>query len=80
MFSKRPTSWQREFDFGDDSADETVTLDAEPQRGQSTSANTQQPSLDQNHVSLMEKIVDDANMEQAWKNVRGNKGAPAPMV
>jgi len=78
VFSKRPTSSQREFDFGDRSADETATPDAEPQRGQSTLANTQQPSLDPTHVSLMEKIVDDANMEQAWKNVRGNKGAPGP--
>jgi len=27
---------------------------------------------------LMEKIVDDANMERAWKNVRRNAGAPGP--
>ena len=27
---------------------------------------------------LMEQIVDQANIERAWKNVRANRGAPGP--
>jgi len=34
--------------------------------------------LDSTSSSLMERIVDEANMEAAWKRVKTNGGAPGP--
>lgn len=78
MLSDRLTQQQLalQIDLGDD-VDELTTVD-EPQRGQSVSANTKQPSLDQFQNDLMEKIVDTDNMMAAWINVRRNAGAPGP--
>ena len=78
MLSDRPTPQQLIFHFDDlIEADEAAPVQ-EPQRGQSASANTEQPSLDQFSEPLMEKIVGQANMERAWKKVRSNAGAPGP--
>jgi len=74
----RPTHPQLSFDFGDDPEADVAASVEEPQRGQSVSATTKQPSLDQSEYDLMEKIVDTANMMKAWNNVRRNAGAPGP--
>jgi RNA-directed DNA polymerase len=34
--------------------------------------------LDPSSFSLIEAVVDDANIERAWKNVKANQGAPGP--
>jgi RNA-directed DNA polymerase len=78
VLSDRPTQQQLSFDFGDCTATDEASTVEEPQRGQSASATTKQPSLDQSQKDLMEKIVDRVNMERAWKNVRRNAGAPGP--
>ena len=39
---------------------------------------TEQPALRDSAESLMELIVDEANMEAAWRNVKRNRGAPGP--
>ena len=78
MVSNRPTHSQRDFDFGDEPAADDAAHVEELQRSQSTAATTKQPSLDTFQKDLMETIVDDANMERAWKNVRRNGGAPGP--
>ena len=44
--------------------------------GRTVAARTEQPALSDFSELLMERIVDPANMETAWKNVRANRGAP----
>lgn len=78
VLSDRPTPQQLTFDFDDFVEADDAAPVKEPQRGQSVSATTEQPSLDQFSGPLMEKIVEQANMERAWKNVRSNAGAPGP--
>ncbi len=46
--------------------------------GRTVAARTEQPALSDFGELLMERIVDPANMETAWKNVRANRGAPGP--
>ncbi len=50
----------------------------ELQREQSALAAMDKPALNKTTESLMERIVDQANFELAWKNVRANRGAPGP--
>ena len=45
------------------------------QRSSAATAATDTRALSSNHC-LMEKIVAPANMEQAWQNVKANRGAP----
>ena len=78
MLSDRPTPQQLTFDFDDFIEADDAAPVQEPQRGQSAPANMEQPSLDHSSDPLMEKIVDTASMERAWKNVRRNAGAPGP--
>jgi RNA-directed DNA polymerase len=51
---------------------------AELQMEQSVSAAMEKPALDNVPMDLMEQIVDQENMEIAWKKVRANGGAPGP--
>ena len=72
MTSSRPIR-QMTLDF-DDEADRTVV--SEPLSGQSCAAATGKPALDSAPEYLMEQVVDAANMERAWRQVRSNRGAP----
>jgi RNA-directed DNA polymerase len=76
MTSIRPTQAQRSFDFGDEV--EAPNPASEPQRGESASAVVKKTTLSDPSDQLMEQIVDPANMERAWKNVKANHGAPGP--
>jgi RNA-directed DNA polymerase len=76
MTSTRPIQRQACFDFLTE--DEAAHAEPEPQRGQSVPADMKQTALDSLPESLMEQIVDERNMERAWRKVRANRGAPGP--
>jgi RNA-directed DNA polymerase len=76
MTSTRPTTPQLEFDFSNEADWDAVT--SELQTEQSSSAAMKKSALDSVSNDLMEKIVDDAKRERAWKKVKANKGAPGP--
>jgi RNA-directed DNA polymerase len=44
----------------------------------SASAAMEKSALDSTTFSLMEEIVDDDNMDAAWRRVKANRGAPGP--
>ena len=46
--------------------------------GRTVAARAEQPALGLFPMSLMETVVDQANLEIAWKNVKANRGAPGP--
>jgi RNA-directed DNA polymerase len=46
--------------------------------GSTVAARAEQPALSLFPLSLMEAVVEAANMERAWKNVKANRGAPGP--
>jgi len=73
MTSGRPQR-QLRLDLGDDAVRPTCA--AEPQGGQSYAAAMEQPALGLPSENLMEQIVEPANMQRAWKQVKANRGAP----
>lgn len=76
MTSNRPTT-ERQFDlFCTEDTCASSTSELQPE--QSVSAAVEQPALSTTSENLMERIVDQANFETAWKNVRANRGAPGP--
>ena len=51
---------------------------SELQTEESVTAAVEKPALSRTSENLMERIVDQANLETAWKNFRANRGAPGP--
>jgi RNA-directed DNA polymerase len=52
--------------------------DPVPRPGCTVTAPDEQPSLRLFPEMMMEAVVDEANMERAWQQVRRNRGAPGP--
>lgn len=76
MTSTRPTQQQPAFDFPREADPDDAT--PELQSEQSSPAAMENPALNSVSTDLMERIVEDANMERAWKKVKANRGAPGP--
>ncbi len=74
MTSTRPMPQKLDFDFRDEA--DPVTAASELRQEQSRSTAMEKSALDSVSPDLMEKIVDDGNMERAWKKVKANRGAP----
>lgn len=51
---------------------------SELQTEESVPAAVEKSALSMTSENLMERIVDQANLERAWQNVRANRGAPGP--
>jgi len=76
MTSNRPTQPQTASESAPQGA--AASGAPEPQRGQSAAAAMKKTTLDPVSENLMEQIVDERNMERAWKKVKANRGAPGP--
>jgi RNA-directed DNA polymerase len=76
MTSNRPAN-ENQLDpsrTGEDCASSGSELQTE----ESAPAAVEKPALSMTPENLMERIVDRANMETAWRNVQANRGAPGP--
>ncbi|XZE19403.1 group II intron reverse transcriptase/maturase [Pirellulaceae bacterium SH449] len=64
----------------DSTSDDTIKARAleAPEREQTGVAAMATKALSSNLEDLMEQIVEEANVENAWNNVRANHGAPGP--
>jgi RNA-directed DNA polymerase len=76
MPSNRPTQRQTTFAFVHEG--EAIGDAPEPQRGQSVAADMKKTALNTVSEDLIEQIVNERNMERAWKKVKANRGAPGP--
>ena len=74
--SPRNPSGQVQLNFPVDVGLETTGSPPRPEAN--AKAHAEKPALSEDPESLMELIVDDANIEAAWRNVRRNRGAPGP--
>ena len=70
-------AWQRQLAFA---CEDEPQQPADLLRPESTDpASVDQPALDASPVdALMEQVVAVDNLEQAWRQVRRNRGAPGP--
>lgn len=59
-------------------ADNVETTGSLPRPGRTAAAPDKKPSSSLSPEMMMEAIVDSANMQRAWDQVRGNRGAPGP--
>ena len=76
MTSNRPTNEQQLGPLCD--GEDCASSKSELQTEKSVPAAVEKPALSMNLENLMERIVDQANMETAWRNVQTNRGAPGP--
>ncbi len=69
------TSGQIDLYHSDGDGPETSSLS---RPGSTATARAKQPALSLFPETLMDRVVDEANMEAAWTNVKRNRGAPGP--
>jgi RNA-directed DNA polymerase len=78
MTSNRPKHKQARPEHQQGIEPEKAPCSLESQREQSVSAAMEKTALSNATDDLIERIVDPANLETAWRNVKGNHGAPGP--
>ncbi len=76
MTSNRPTNENQLVLFRTE--EPCASTASELQVEQSAPAAVEKSALSMTSENLMERIVDQANMETAWRNVAANRGAPGP--
>lgn len=78
--SQRGDSWRQvDLPFAGDDGQQTRNPPLRPDSGGvSVAARAEQPALSDSRESLMQQVVDEANIEKAWRNVKTNRGAPGP--
>ena len=74
VVSTRPA---RQLELPFDTVDGQPESSSEP-HGQSCTATADTPALEDPQQGLMELIVDQDNMDRAWRQVRSNRGAAGP--
>lgn len=80
MTSNRPKHKQARPEHQQGIEPQKAPCSLESQRDQSASAAMEKPALSNasDTEDLMTSIVDPDNLETAWRNVKGNRGAPGP--
>jgi RNA-directed DNA polymerase len=78
MTSNRPKHRQARPEHHQGIEPEKAPCSLESQRDQSASAAMEKTALSNATNDLMESFVDPDNLETAWRNVKGNRGAPGP--
>ena len=78
MSSNRPKHMQARLEHQQGIETQKAPCSLESQRDQSASAAMEKTALSNATNDLMESIVEPGNLETAWRNVKGNRGAPGP--
>ena len=78
MTSNRPKHIQATSSHHQGVEEKKAPCSSESQRDQSASAAMQKTALSIDPETLMEQIVEQRNMERAWRKVKSNRGAPGP--